>query len=112
MTKVEDTFLVYEQLGGGKALKLAVEASSKGHMKLLPWGGVAAHLWRDGKPLPRQSRFGGSAFCFLPLPILTGLPIHVNGYFELSSNRRDLWWEIGRAVQQECRDRSRMPSSA
>ena len=33
----------------------------------------------------------GRAFCFLPLPAETGLPVHVNGYFELSSNRRDIW---------------------
>lgn len=35
--------------------------------------------------------FDGRAFCFLPLPISTGLPVHVNAYFELSSNRRDIW---------------------
>jgi sacsin len=35
--------------------------------------------------------YGGRAFCFLPLPTFTGLPLHVNGYFELSSNRRDVW---------------------
>ena len=34
----------------------------------------------------------GRAFCFLPLPVLTGLPVHINGYFELSSNRRDIWF--------------------
>ncbi|XP_023513522.1 sacsin isoform X1 [Cucurbita pepo subsp. pepo] len=34
----------------------------------------------------------GRAFCFLPLPIKTGLPVHVNAYFELSSNRRDIWY--------------------
>lgn len=33
----------------------------------------------------------GIAACFLPLPVKTGLPVHVNGYFELSSNRRDIW---------------------
>ena len=33
----------------------------------------------------------GQAFCFLPLPVQTGLPVHVNGTFELSSNRRDIW---------------------
>lgn len=27
---------------------------------------------------------GGRAFVFLPLPIATGLPLHVNGCFELS----------------------------
>ncbi|CAH9144035.1 unnamed protein product [Cuscuta epithymum] len=34
----------------------------------------------------------GRAFCFLPLPVFTGLPVHVNAYFELSSNRRDIWF--------------------
>ena len=34
----------------------------------------------------------GIAACFLPLPVVTGLPVHVNGYFELSSNRRDIWF--------------------
>jgi sacsin len=33
----------------------------------------------------------GRAFCFLPLPAFTCLPVHINGYFELSSNRRDVW---------------------
>jgi hypothetical protein len=33
----------------------------------------------------------GQAFCFLPLPIDSGLPVLLNGYFELSSNRRDIW---------------------
>ena len=33
----------------------------------------------------------GLAFCFLPLPVKTSLPVHVNAYFELSSNRRDIW---------------------
>ncbi|GJN26047.1 hypothetical protein PR202_gb13945 [Eleusine coracana subsp. coracana] len=34
----------------------------------------------------------GHAFCFLPLPVRTGLSVHVNGYFEVSSNRRDIWY--------------------
>jgi hypothetical protein len=34
----------------------------------------------------------GKAFCFLPLPFAAGgFSIHMNGYFELSSNRRDIW---------------------
>ncbi|KAJ4710441.1 Zinc finger, C3HC4 type [Melia azedarach] len=40
----------------------------------------------------RRENFEGRAFCFLPLPISTGLPAHVNAYFELSSNRRDIWF--------------------
>lgn len=33
----------------------------------------------------------GIAFCTLPLPILTHLPVHVNATFALTDNRRDLW---------------------
>lgn len=48
--------------------------------------------------------FDGRAFCFLPLPVRTGLPVHVNGYFELSSNRRDVWY--GKDMQGGGRARS------
>lgn len=38
----------------------------------------------------------GQVFCFLPLPMeqksSTGLPVHVNGYFAISQNRRHLKW--------------------
>jgi sacsin len=33
----------------------------------------------------------GRAYCFLPLPVITGLLPHLNSFWELSSNRRDLW---------------------
>ncbi|KAK9106331.1 hypothetical protein Syun_022342 [Stephania yunnanensis] len=51
----------------------------------------------DAFPVPsdflaNRRDFEGRAFCFLPLPISTGLPVHVNAYFELSSNRRDIWF--------------------
>ncbi|KAH7569811.1 hypothetical protein JRO89_XS05G0003000 [Xanthoceras sorbifolium] len=42
--------------------------------------------------IQNRKNFEGRAFCFLPLPISTGLPAHVNAYFELSSNRRDIWF--------------------
>ena len=36
----------------------------------------------------------GRAYCFLPLPVVTGQPlVHINAPFALSSNRRDLWRE-------------------
>ena len=39
---------------------------------------------------------GGHVFCFLPLSLeqksSTGLPVHVNGYFSISQNRRHLKW--------------------
>eukprot|EP00884_Botryococcus_braunii_P020227 jgi/Botrbrau1/6889/Bobra.67_3s0008.1 len=46
-----------------------------------------ASTWQD-KATPLLK---GQVFCFLPLPLFSGLPIHVNGFFELSSNRRDIW---------------------
>ena len=44
--------------------------------------------------LPLHEGFaGGRAFCFLPLPLSTGLPVHVNGCFALTSSRREIWTE-------------------
>ncbi|XP_072166132.1 sacsin-like [Diadema setosum] len=52
--------------------------------KLIPIGGVAARL--SGRELK------GKAYCFLPLPIDTKLPVHVHGYFALDhESRRSLW---------------------
>ena len=83
-TEQLDTYLIVQRLGGGNARKIAC-SKELSHMKLVPWGGVAAHLNTETKRV-------GKAFCFLPLPAETGLPIHVHGYFELSSNRRNIWF--------------------
>jgi len=38
----------------------------------------------------------GTIFCFLPVgDIATGLPVHVNGCFEVQDNRRNLWLDDG-----------------
>ena len=78
---------VVHQLGGGAATALATAPSNK-HMKLIPLGGVAAPL--DGAhPLHAVDRTSppdaasslavtGKAFCFLPLPVSTQLPVHVS----------------------------------
>ena len=52
--------------------------------KYLPKHGLAAAS-------ERSSNFKGQVFCFLPLPVLTDLPVHINGQFCLVSNRRSLW---------------------
>jgi len=52
----------------------------------LPWGGVAVLLNST-----TNTTLVGRAYCFLPLPILTGLPVHINAAFAVSSNRRQLW---------------------
>ena len=56
-------------------------------------------LESDSPPLSEQQEEDkpeGQVFCFLPLPMeqktATGLPVHVNGYFAISQNRRHLKW--------------------
>jgi len=45
--------------------------------------------------LPLLGSCDGNLFCFLQLPIKTGTSLHLNGFFELSSNRRDLkLWRV------------------
>ena len=75
---------------GGKESLAGKMAADPGnfHLRLVPWVGVAALVSVDGVTAAPSK---GRAFCFLPLPTETGLPVHVNGYFELSSNRRDIW---------------------
>lgn len=93
----KETWVVCNRLGGGQAGAIAA-AREYQHMKLIPWAGVA------GRVAATVSNGGGGskeveglAYCFLPLPVPTQLPVHVNGFFELSSNRRDIWQVYTRA---------------
>ncbi|XP_070770641.1 sacsin [Enoplosus armatus] len=43
----------------------------------------------------------GAAFCSLPLPGKTGLPVHVNANFEVDSARRSLWKEDGQSLKSD-----------
>ena len=112
------TYLIVSGLMGGEARRVACEERSR-HLKLVPLGAVAACISRVGsqshvRPCTdtssnrpqgtKNSNTGltgavgscfpptvGQAFCFLPLPVRTQLPVHVNAYWELSANRRDIW---------------------
>ena len=63
--------------------------------------GVSSQKWRYIKqilpkhgiavPINVMPSFRGKIFCFLPLPGNSGLPVHINGQFVLSSNRHSLW---------------------
>eukprot|EP00878_Enallax_costatus_P018109 GHUV01019053.1.p1 GENE.GHUV01019053.1~~GHUV01019053.1.p1 ORF type:complete len:1075 (+),score=289.48 GHUV01019053.1:149-3226(+) len=115
---VREDWLVCNSLGGGAARALALKAWKDEKVKMIPWVGVAARLaptparsnsntaaadtqGSTQHRLEHQSSIAtslscstptaGRAFCFLPLPASTSLPVHINGYFELSSNRRDVW---------------------
>lgn len=69
-----------------------------------PYVGVAAPLSPSISPLE------GHVFCFLPLPRegsrLTGLPVHVNGFFALSQNRHHLKWETDEQKGKKIDDKS------
>jgi hypothetical protein len=94
-----DTFIVACGIAGGRARDMACDEKYR-ELKMLPVGGVAAHLSRDaGLDASALEEIGhvvaggnGKAFCTLPLPVYVGLPVHINAYFELSSNRRDIWF--------------------
>ncbi|KAK5615095.1 hypothetical protein CRENBAI_005779 [Crenichthys baileyi] len=90
--KRQSEWIIAEQFGSLKnndELKLANK---------LPQGAIAAHV-NTNSPLPFLSRLGGAAFCSLPLPGETGLPVHVNGNFEVDLTRKNLWKEDGQSVK-------------
>lgn len=69
----------------------------------MSWVGVAARTgtWQQrpsseeevpvAAPPLLGARVEGRAYCSLPLPVQTGLPVHVNASFALSSNRRNIF---------------------
>lgn len=67
----------------------AIEEMSKQKEKAVPWAGAAARIATSNTKTASQP-FKGRAYCFLPLPLETGLPIHINGYFDLDDSRRNL----------------------
>ena len=75
--------------GGTMSNKLRQLVNDK-DLSYMPYVGAAVPYMRNGEPLK------GHLFCFLPLPqerkSLTGLPVHFNGFFALSANRRHLKW--------------------
>lgn len=88
----EEEWLIIQQVGfRNKVETNIVDAYQRQDLGMLPRGGVACPLQnkeRKEKPVERKKK----AYCFLPLPIETGLPVHVNGHFALEHQaRRNLW---------------------
>ncbi|KAL2612990.1 hypothetical protein R1flu_024682 [Riccia fluitans] len=93
-SKRSESFLIAQCMGAttSRIGALAQNAARDYDLHLVPWASVAASISSDGSKTQSALNMEGRAFCFLPLPAKTGLPVHVNGYFELSSNRRDIWY--------------------
>ena len=53
--------------------------------------GTSSGSGASGVPSDFSGCFRGKVFCFLPLPLNSNLPVHVNGNFILDASRRDLW---------------------
>lgn len=91
----QQVFLVSQRRGPPQLLSMASDLSKQFQVPLIAWGAVAADITRHSTSVSASSAqevAPGRAFCFLPLPALTSLPVHINGFFELSSNRCGSWW--------------------
>lgn len=74
----------------GKNASLTIASSPEGKARgLLPCAGVACPV--DKLLDLGKSQIDGELFCFLPLSIPTGLPVHVNGSFAIMPNRVEIW---------------------
>ncbi|XP_051814829.1 sacsin [Acanthochromis polyacanthus] len=96
--KIQSKWIIAEQFGSFKD-SVEMKLSDK-----LPQAAIAACMSaKTSRSLPeRYMDFKGAAFCSLPLPGLpgrTGLPVHINGNFEVDSARRGLWREDGQSVK-------------
>ena len=84
------SFLVSNYFCGGEISSEFKKLVTDEDLSYLPTVGVAMSLPTCSED--NISLIQGHVFCFLPLPVqkksLTGLPVHVNGFFALSQNRR------------------------
>ena len=75
------------------------EVYRRQELALLPRGGVAALLDTSHSEVARRPK---RAFCFLPLPMKTDLPVHINGHFALDHEaRRNLWQDDDTGTKTE-----------
>ena len=80
-------WLVCSEGSKGTAFQFSIKHG--GHESgFVPFASVAVELRDECVPCV----IDGETFCFLPLSERTGLPLHVNGYFAVLSNRRGIWW--------------------
>ena len=89
-TAMQHSFLVTSYLCGGQISSTFRNLISDKVLSYLPSVGVAMPL--PTGPNLQTPDVQGHVFCSLPLPVqktsLTGLSVHVNGFFALSQNRR------------------------
>ena len=78
--KIEERWLIQQGIGD-----IDQEMQKWTYIKQMkPRHGIAT-------PLDTMETLKGQVYCFLPLPIMSHLPVHINGHFALNTARRDLW---------------------
>ncbi|XP_010224111.1 PREDICTED: sacsin-like [Tinamus guttatus] len=92
-SKTTRHYLVLVCQGAGESLELFHQRTQAGLHSLPPVAGVALplDLTADSKWVPLVGAEEGQVFCHLPMPVASGLPIHVHGAFSILSNRKGLW---------------------
>ena len=85
----KEKWLIVQQVGLEKRVKESINLAFKdGNLGMLPRGGVACLLDYNTAEVRGKKK----AYCFLPLPFETDLPVHINGHFALDHEaRRSLW---------------------
>ena len=89
LSQKEDTWLVNSCTGQGSSFQVAQSVDGKRN-GVVPITGVAAKTTHS---MMKIFPVTGEVFCFMPLSIESGFPVHVNGFFTVHPNRRRLWEE-------------------
>ena len=103
--------LVSEMYGGGDVSVELQTLQQDPKLGFMPLVGAAMELKQrqteDKKPETNTDvELCGQVFCILPLAVeqksSTGLPVHINGYFAVSQNRRHLRWpSTGQSISSD-----------
>ena len=88
----KERWLIVQRIGFERKVNDSIIDAYQNHdLGMLPRGGVACLLQRksvENEPVQRTKK----VYCFLPLPIETNLPVHINGHFALDHEARTNFW--------------------
>ena len=84
----EETWLIVQQVGFDKPVQKSIDDAFRDEdLGMLPRGGVAC-LLNSSRSAGQRNGKEGKAYCFLPLPFKTNLPVYINGHFALDHEAR------------------------
>ncbi len=90
LVQTEETWLVNSCTGGKSSLQVAQSVDGIRNA-VVPVTGIATKMTHSNIHGTKIFPVTGEVFCFMPLSIESGFPVHVNGSFSVYSNRRRLW---------------------